>query len=65
VHSSRNIIRMVKSRKIRWTRHVAGLEIINTYRYKILVGKRGGQRLIRRRRRRCEDNIQIDKETGC
>jgi hypothetical protein len=40
--------------------------IRNTNRHKVLVGKREGWKLIRRRRR--EDNIQmdqIDKKTGC
>jgi hypothetical protein len=54
LHSSPNIIRAVKSRRMRWAGYVARMEeMINVY--KTVVGKR--QR--RRSRRRWEGNIKI------
>jgi hypothetical protein len=58
LYSSPSIIRMIKSRRIRWVGHVARMgEKRNAYR--ILVGKPEGKRLLRRPRRRWEDNIRI------
>jgi hypothetical protein len=57
--SSQNIIRMIKSRSIRWAGHVAGMgETRNAYR--ILMGKTEGNRPLRRARRRWVDNIKMD-----
>jgi hypothetical protein len=59
LYSSPNIIRMIKSRRMRWAGHVAQKgETRNAYR--ILVGKREGKRPLGRRRRRWADNIKID-----
>jgi hypothetical protein len=59
LYSSSNIIRMMKSRRMRWAGHVARMgQKLNAYR--ILVGKPEGKRPLRRRRRRWEDNIKID-----
>jgi hypothetical protein len=59
VYSSPNIIRMSKSRRMRWAGHVARMgEKRNAYR--ILVGKPEGKRPLRRPRRRWVDNIKID-----
>jgi hypothetical protein len=50
---------MIKSRRIRWTGHVARMwEKVNAYR--ILVGKPKGKRPLGRPRRRSVDNIKID-----
>jgi hypothetical protein len=50
---------MIKSRKIRWTGHVACMvDIINPY--KILVGKHEGKRPLERPRHRWEGNIRMD-----
>jgi hypothetical protein len=50
---------MIKSRRIRWTGHVARTrEKRNAY--KISVGKQEGKRSLGRPRRRCVDNIKID-----
>jgi hypothetical protein len=50
LYSSPNIIRLIKSRMMRWTGHLAGLgETRNAYR--ILVGKPEGKRPLRRPRR--------------
>jgi hypothetical protein len=56
LYSSPNIIRMIKSRKMRWAGHVARMgETTNAYR--ILVGKPEGKRPLGRRR--WVDNIKM------
>jgi hypothetical protein len=51
LYSSPNIIRMIKSNRVRWTGHVARVgETRNVYR--ILVGKPEGKRPLGRPRRR-------------
>jgi hypothetical protein len=63
LYSSPSIIRIIKSRRMRWARHVARMgEKRNTYR--ILVGKPEGKIPLGRPRRRRVDNINIGlKET--
>jgi transcription termination factor 2 len=57
--SSPSVIRMIKSRRIRWSGHVARMgEKRNTYR--ILVGKPEGKRRLGRLIHRWEDNIKMD-----
>jgi hypothetical protein len=60
LYSSPDIIsRMIKSRRMRWTGHVARMgKKRNTYR--ILVGKPDGKRPLGRPRRSWMDNIKID-----
>jgi hypothetical protein len=59
LYSSPNIIRMIKSRRMRWAGHVARMgETRNAY--KILVGKPEGKRPLGRPRRRWVDNINMD-----
>jgi len=58
LYSSSNIVRVIKSR-IRWVEHVARMRE-KTGVYRILVGKREGQRPMGRPRRRWEDNIKMD-----
>jgi hypothetical protein len=56
---SLNIIRVVKSRRLRWAGHVARMgERRGAYR--ALVGKLEGRRPLGRPRRRWEDNIKVD-----
>jgi hypothetical protein len=64
VCSSRDTIRQIKSRKMRWAGHVARMgEGRNVYR--VLVGKPEGKRPLGRQRRRCEDGIKMDiREMG-
>jgi hypothetical protein len=64
LYSSRNIIRQVKSRILRWAGHVARMgEEKNVYR--VLKGKPEGKRPLGRPRRRWEDGIRIDlREVG-
>jgi len=54
-----NIVRVVKSRRMRWVGHLA---LMGEGRgvHRVLVGKPEGKRPLRRPRRRWEDNIKID-----
>jgi hypothetical protein len=59
LYYSSSIIRIIKSRKIKWAGHVSRMgEKRNAYR--ILVGKPDGKRQLGRPRHRWEDNIRID-----
>jgi hypothetical protein len=64
LYSSPNIIRMIRSRRMRWAWHVARIgEAKNAYR--ILVGKPEGKRPLQRPRRRWVDRIKMDlREVG-
>jgi hypothetical protein len=58
LYSSPDIIRQIKSRRIRWVEHVASMgEGRNVYR--VLVGKTEGNRPLERPRRRWEYVIKI------
>jgi hypothetical protein len=59
LYSSPSIIRIIKSRRMRWAGHVTRMgEKRNAYR--ILVGNPEGKRPLGRPRRRWVDNIRID-----
>jgi hypothetical protein len=59
LYSSPSIIRITKSRRMRWAGHVARMvEKRNAYR--LLVGKPEGKRPLGRPRRRWVDNIRMD-----
>jgi hypothetical protein len=59
LYSSPSIIRIIKSRMMRWAGHVARMgEKRNAYR--LLVGKPEGRRPLGRPRRRWVDNIRMD-----
>jgi hypothetical protein len=64
LYSSPNIIRVIKSTRLRWAGHVARMgEERGAYR--ILVGRPEGRRPLGRTRRRWEDNIKMDiREVG-
>jgi hypothetical protein len=53
-----DIIRQIKSRRMRWAGHVARMgEERNVF--KVLVGKAKGKRPLGKPRRRCEDVIRM------
>jgi hypothetical protein len=63
LYSSPNIVRVTKSRRMRWAGHVARMEGRGVYR--VLVGRSKGKRPLGRPRRRWEDNIKMDlRERG-
>ncbi|KAJ4441958.1 hypothetical protein ANN_11822 [Periplaneta americana] len=64
LYSSPDIIRNIKSGRLRWAGHVAHMgESRNSYR--VLVGRLEGKRPLGRPRRRWEDNIKMDfREVG-
>jgi hypothetical protein len=64
LYSLPNIVRVVKSRRMRWAMHVARMGEDRGV-YRVLVGKPEGKRSLGRPRRRWEDNIKIDlQEVG-
>jgi transcription termination factor 2 len=58
LYTSLNIVRVIKSRRMRWAGHVARMEERRGA-YRVLVGSPEGKRPLRRPRRRWEDNIKI------
>jgi hypothetical protein len=65
LHASPNIIRVIKSRRLRWAGHVARMGERRAA-YRGLVGKPEGRRPLGRPRCRWEDNIKMDlREVGC
>jgi hypothetical protein len=73
LYSSPSIVRVVKSRRMRWAGHVAMRWAGNLARmgegrdmYRVLVGKPEGKRPLGTPRRRWEDNIKMRlQEVGC
>jgi hypothetical protein len=64
LYSSLNIVRVIKSRRMRWAGHVARMRDGRGV-YRVLVGRPEGKRPLRRPRHRWEDNIKMDfKEIG-
>jgi hypothetical protein len=59
LYSSPSIIRIIKSRRMRWASHVARLGEKRKA-YRLLLGKREGKRPLGRPRRRRVDNIRMD-----
>ena len=54
-----NIIRVIKSRRLRWADHVPKMEKGRSA-FKILTGTLTGKRPLGRPRRRWDDNIRMD-----
>ena len=65
LYCSHNIVRVIKSRRMRWTGHVARMGEDRMV-YRVLVGKQEGKRPLGRPRLRWVDNIRMDlQEVGC
>jgi hypothetical protein len=62
LYSLPNIVRVVKSRRMRWAGHVARMGEDRGV-HRVLVGKPEGKRPLGRPRRRWEDNIKIEVGT--
>ena len=58
------IVRVIKSRRLRWAGHVARMEE-GRIGFKILTYKPTGKRPLERPRRRWEDNIRMDLKNRC
>jgi hypothetical protein len=64
LYSSPNIVRVIKSRGMRWARHVARMGEGRGV-YRVLFGRPEGKRPLGRPRRRWEDTIKMDlREIG-
>ena len=64
LYSLPNIVRVVKSRRMRWAGHVARMDEDRVV-HRVLVGKPEGKSPLGRPRRRWEDNIKMDfQEVG-
>jgi hypothetical protein len=64
LYSSPNIVRMIKSRRMRWAGHVARMAEGRGV-YRVSVGRPEGKRPLGRPRRRWEDDFKMDlRETG-
>jgi len=65
LYSSANIVRLIKSRRMRWAGNVARMGEERGV-YRVLVGKPEGRRPLGRPRRRWVDNIRMGlQEVGC
>jgi hypothetical protein len=59
LHSSPSIVRVIKSRKMRWAGRVARMGVRRGI-YRVLVGEPEGTRPLGRPRHKWEDNIKMD-----
>jgi hypothetical protein len=63
LYSSPNIVRLIKSRRMRWAGHVARMGE-GRGAYRVLVGRPEEKRPLGRPRRKWEDNIKMDFREG-
>ena len=63
MYRSPNIVRVKKSRRMKWAGHVARMGERRGV-YRVLVGKPEGKKLLGRPRRRWEDNIKMEMGYG-
>jgi hypothetical protein len=61
LYRSHNIVRVIKSRRLRWAEHVVRMEECRSA-FKIVIGKPTGKRSLGRPRRRWVNNIRMDLE---
>ena len=65
LYCSLNIVRVIKSRRMRWAGHVARMGERRGI-YRVLVGKPERKSPLKRPRRRWQNNIRMDfQEVGC
>jgi hypothetical protein len=65
VYSSPNIVRVIKSRRMRWAVYVARMRKGRGL-FRVLMGKSEGKRPLGRSSRRWENNIKMDlQDMGC
>jgi len=65
MYPSPSIVRVIKSRRMKWAGHVARMGKSRGL-FRVSVGKPEGKKTLGRPRRRWEDNIKIDlQEVGC
>ena len=65
IYSSPNIVQVIKSRRMRWAGHAAGMGESRGIQ-RVSVGKPEGKRPLVRPRHRWEDNIKmVLQEVGC
>ena len=64
LYRSPNIVRVIKSRRLRWAGHVARMEEGRSV-FKILTGKSTGKRPLGRPRHRWEDNVRMALKEIC
>jgi hypothetical protein len=65
LYSSPDVVRQIKSRRMRWAGHVARMREGRKV-YRVLVGRPEGKRPLERPRRRWQHRIRIDlREVGC
>jgi len=65
LYFSRNTVRVIKSRRMRWAGHVVCMGQRRGV-YRVLVGKPEGKSPLGRHRPRWEDNIKMDlRDVGC
>ena len=65
LYSSLNIVRVIKSRRMKWGGHIVRIGERRGI-YKVLLGKPEGKRPLRRPKHRWEDSIKMDlQEVGC
>jgi hypothetical protein len=60
LYSSPNIVRVIKSRRMRWAGHVARIGEGKGV-YSVMVGRPEGKRPLERPRRRWDDNIKLER----
>ena len=63
MYRSVNIVRMIKSRRLRWAGHADRMEESRSS-FKMLTGKPTGKRPLGRPRRRCQDLEEIGVNAG-